>query len=103
MKNDLELAKIWDKIPDDTDVLITHGPAYSCNDLVKRAYGHDPHVGSQSLAYRKKELEGTLKCHISGHIHEAYNTTLTNKCINVCASILNERYQVANSPIIIEI
>ena len=102
MDNDLALAKIWNEIPDDTDVLITHGPAYGSGDLVKRAYGRDPHVGSKSLTKRKQELAGTLKAHISGHIHEGYSINGANP-INVCASILDERYQLVNKPITITI
>ena len=104
MEEEIELSKVWDKIPDDTNVLITHGPAYGCNDLVKGAYGRDPHVGSQSLHYRKLSLQGTLKVHISGHIHEAYSQSIgATGCINVCASVLNERYQLVNKPITLEI
>jgi Icc-related predicted phosphoesterase len=99
MDDEDSLEYIWEKIPDDTNVLVTHGPAYRCNDEVKRAYARDPHVGSQSLTNRKKELEGVLKLHISGHIHEAYNT----EGKDVCASILNERYQLVNKPIIKEV
>lgn len=102
MGTDQELAKIWSKIPDDTQVLITHGPAYYCNDLVKHAYGRDPHVGSQSLANRKLELQGTLKAHISGHIHEQHGTIGTNP-INVCASVLDDNYRLTYEPIILEI
>lgn len=103
MKDELELSKVWAKIPDDTNVLITHGPAYGCNDLVKHSYGRDPHVGSQSLHHRKLALQDSLKMHVSGHIHEAYNVDTTNKCINICASILDEKYQLVNKPIIVEI
>ena len=102
MEEELALSKIWDKIPDDTNVLITHGPAYGCNDLVKNSYSRDPHVGSQSLSYRKKELKD-LKVHISGHIHEAYGISATGDAINVCPCILNEKYQLTNKPIIVEV
>lgn len=102
MKKELGLEEIWDKIPDDTNVLITHGPAYGTHDQVKHAYGCDPNVGSESLVYRKRELEGTLKLHISGHIHEAYGISGTNPT-NICASVLNENYQLVNNPIIITI
>lgn len=102
MGNDVALSKVWAKIPDDTNVLITHGPAYGCNDLVKRSYGTDPHVGSKSLYYRKLSIQDSLQAHISGHIHEAYGIS-TTKCINVCASVLDEKYKLINNPITIEV
>lgn len=102
MGDELSLDKYWQKIHNDTNVLITHGPAYRCNDHVKRSYWRDPHVGSQSLHYRKKELEGTLKLHISGHIHEAYGISGASP-INVCASVLNEHYELVNPPVIVQV
>lgn len=103
MYDESRLKQIWNKIPNDTQVLITHGPAYGCNDRVRRAYGRDPHVGSQSLAARKEALSGTLKAHISGHIHEAAGTVIHETCVNVCASVLNEKYNLINGPTIMEI
>ena len=102
MEEDIELATIWQEIPDNTDVLITHGPAYNCHDLVENAYNRDPHVGSKSLRQRKLALQDTLKLHISGHIHPAYGTSETH-CTNICASLLNDRYQLVNKPILKEI
>jgi len=103
MAEDNELSKIWDKIPDNTNVLVTHGPAYGCHDQVKRAYGRDNCVGSKSLKHKKLSLQGTLKAHISGHIHEAYGVNTSNGCTDICASVLDERYKLVNKPIILEI
>jgi Icc-related predicted phosphoesterase len=98
-----ELATVWERIPVDTNVLITHGPAYECNDRVNNTYGRDPHVGSKSLKYRKLALPD-LKLHISGHIHEAYGLHFSrNNVAHVCASVLNENYQLVNKPIIVEL
>ena len=103
MDGELELSKIWGNIPEDTDILMTHGPSYGYHDLVKRAYGRDPHVGSKSLTERKKELEGSLQYHLSGHIHEGYGISKAGLCTNVCASVLNENYELVNEPIILDI
>ncbi len=102
MSSDDELAKLWERIPLDTNILITHGPAYKCHDKVKNAFGCDPHVGSRSLAKRKKLLR-KLDVHISGHIHEAYGKRVHESVLNVCASLLNDSYQLVNAPIIIEL
>jgi len=102
MEEDDKLEKIWSYIPNDTNILITHGPAYMTNDKVAHAYNRDPHVGSKSLQNRKLELQN-LKLHISGHIHEAYGIEHTPACINICPSVVNERYQLVNEPIVIEI
>lgn len=102
MHSENGLEQIWKNIPNDTHVLVTHGPAYGTLDLVKNSWGRDPHVGSTSLAERKKELT-ELTVHHSGHIHEAYGVIQTGDCTNICASILNEQYKMVNDPIIIEV
>jgi len=55
----------WDLIPDNTDILITHGPPYDILDQC----AHGGKVGCELLA--KKILKIKPKLHIFGHIHEA--------------------------------
>lgn len=97
MKDDLELADIWETIPNNTHVVITHGPAYGINDLVVNAYDRDPHVGSKALTQRLSELP-SLKAHISGHIHEAYGITM-HDYLSINASICDLPYVPFNKPI----
>ena len=103
MEYEQDLLAIWAKIPNDTQVLITHGPAYDCHDQVNNIHGPDDHVGSKSLTQRKQVLQDSLKAHISGHIHEAFGTSTSLGCTNVCASIVDEHYQLVNKPILLEI
>lgn len=104
MLDDFELAEIWDEIPVDTNILITHGPAYNIGDRVNNSYGSDRHVGSRSLQNRILELP-ELKYHIFGHIHEGYGIyEYQNKFISINASMMNtnELYNV-NEPIVFQI
>ena len=99
MKHERDLEKIWSKIPDDTNILITHGPSYGHRDRVNATWGaRDPHVGSKSLTTRKESLTD-LKYHISGHIHEDWGID----DINVCASVLNTSYNLVNEPIVLTV
>ncbi len=98
MKPDSELAAVWNQIPEDTDVLITHGPPYSILD--KNLEGQC--CGSRTLYSRVKELK-TLKHHFFGHIHEAYGSeTIGNTEFHNCSS-LNRMYMYTNPPMEIEI
>jgi Icc-related predicted phosphoesterase len=93
-----ELADIWDTIPQNTNIVVTHGPSYGYNDKVNNNfYERDPHVGSPSLT---KELASLpkLKAHICGHIHEGFGTTI-GEYVSVNASILDESYVPINKPI----
>jgi len=86
------------EIPLTTQVLIAHDPAYHTLDYANSTYNKDRHVGSTSLQKRKLELPN-LTHHISGHIHEAYSVTIQGNLTNICASILNDRYELVNTPI----
>lgn len=93
--------KLWDiyqAIPDDIDILITHGPAEGILDTTSYT-----HVGSAALAEWFKTREKLPKIHISGHIHEAYGKTEVygTKFYNV--SVLNRDYRPTNEPTLIEL
>jgi len=66
IKTELGLEEVWDKIPDDIDILITHSPAFGVLDRL-----HSVHLGSPSLEDRLKELKH-LTYHFFGHIHNDY-------------------------------
>lgn len=97
MMKDNELEKLWKKIPDDTDILITHGPPFGILDYTCDNFT----TGSKTLLKRISELKN-LKYHIFGHIHESYGIkTIENKTfMNV--SLLDEKYRFINNPVVIE-
>lgn len=70
MREEDELKKIWDTIPDDTNIIVVHGPPYGYGDRVLYPNERDPHVGSPSLTQRISELSD-LDLVVCGHIHEA--------------------------------
>ena len=100
MDDDDDLAKIWDKIPDDTNFVITHGPAYRTADLVLNAYERDPHVGSISLATKLFSLPH-LKVHVCGHIHESYGIYPGDRYLTVNASTCDLGYIPFNQPVVL--
>lgn len=88
------LAEHWKKIPEDTDILITHTPPFGVLDGIPVENGSLFHVGSSSLTDCIMELK-QLKLHAFSHIHEAYGKI--GQSVN--CSIMNERYQPVNAPI----
>lgn len=97
MEDELDLAGIWSRIPDDTNIVVTHGPAYGINDLVINAFDRDPHVGSNSLTAKLGTLPN-LKAHICGHIHESFGITI-HDYLSINASICDLPYVPINKPI----
>ena len=60
---------LWASIPDDTDVLITHGPPKGIRDLSFNRDGELEMCGCTSLMKRCWALRDTLKLVCFGHIH----------------------------------
>lgn len=59
----------WDKIPKNTDILLTHGPAYGVLDQTADRYnGPGESVGCELLRKKIEEIRPVL--HVCGHIHE---------------------------------
>jgi len=103
-----EIARHWAKIPDDTQVLVTHGPPMGILDIVKDnpynlTNGPD-HLGCYDLTKRIGELKD-LKLHVFGHIHDSngvYIDPVTGKTF-VNAAICSEEYKPIQPVHVIEI
>ena len=99
-----EQAKyIWSKIPDDTDILVTHGPPYGILDEVptdKWAI-ENSHVGCPLLLQRVKILKP--KIHSFGHIHEGYGSIIIDEINFINASFCDGDYNAVNKPIVMDI
>lgn len=94
------LAEKWQRIPANTDVLITHGPPMGIGDEV-RFGGITQNVGCADLLRRISAL--SLKAHVFGHIHEGYGEYELGDARLVNASSCTERYQPSNSPIVVQL
>lgn len=90
-----EIAKKWDMIPGDTDVLITHGPPRWIRDWVGKE-----RVGCEDLS--KRILKIKPKIHVFGHIHEGYGVDKKKNTIFVNASNCNSKYEAVNKPIVLD-
>ena len=98
-KTEDQLKKYWKAIPDDTDILITHSPAYGILDEVNN---NGIHLGSPSL-YKEVNERLNLLIHSCGHIHSSHGTMKRSNILFINASNLNEKYEVAYKPVIVEI
>ena len=98
-----DIKKHWDKIPSDTDVLITHGPPMGILDKTARGEA----VGCRDLFNKVKKINPRV--HAFGHIHEAYGMikkSLARKrkqTVFINASNVNLNYNLVNPPIVIDL
>ena len=93
-RNGDELKSKWDMIHEDTDILITHGPAWGFLDDVEG--NRNVHLGCELLAERIKQIKP--KIHICGHIHSGYGHYFDGYTHYFNASVLNERYSYSHLP-----
>ena len=93
-RNGPGLQHKWNMIPENTDILITHGPAYGFVDDVEGRRGQ--HLGCELLAERIKEIKP--KIHLCGHIHTGQGHYFDGHTHYFNASVLNEQYIYTQSP-----
>jgi len=93
-KNSLQLAAKWEAIPDNTDILITHGPAFGTLDTVAgRPWDN---LGCELLAERIEVIKP--KIHVCGHIHSGYGYVFKDGTHFFNAAVLDEQYEYTQKP-----
>jgi 3',5'-cyclic AMP phosphodiesterase CpdA len=93
-RNSLQLSGKWEAIPDNTDILVTHGPAFGTLDTVTgRQYDN---LGCELLAERIERLKP--KIHVCGHIHSGYGYEFKDGTHFFNAAILDESYEYTQKP-----
>jgi Icc-related predicted phosphoesterase len=90
------IAKKWEKIPTDVDILITHGPVFG---ILDQTYTKQ-RVGCEELY--KKVVEVKPKIHACGHIHYARHIKQVEDVVYINACCLGEEYMYQNAPITVD-
>lgn len=98
-----KIKEKWDLIPDDTDILITHGPALGTLDTItERQRELSRPLGCPHLRDAIRRVQPDL--HVFGHIHGGYGIKSTyfpcgKLFTSVNAAHMNEDYRPVNPPI----
>lgn len=69
MKSRDKMHRVWEAVPQDTDVLIVHGPPKGIRDLSFNRNGELEMCGDLSLTKRCRALKDSLRLVTFGHIH----------------------------------
>lgn len=93
-----ELTEKWAKIPEDTDILITHGPPHGILDMSRSG----EQCGCQELRERIRGLK-KLKLHVFGHIQCNTGKYYDGRVHYFNASTCDEQYRPVNPAMVIEL
>lgn len=94
-KDDL-LSRIYMNMPNDVDIILSHGPSYgACDSICEGASAGTHYIGSPAL--RQKILDSNARYVLTGHIHSApreVHRPLNGDVVRQfsCVSFLNEDY-----------
>jgi hypothetical protein len=91
----------WNLIPQNTDVLITHGPPYGYGDRTMNPKGF--RCGCEELLKNIQSREKPPRIHIFGHIHEDRGTWSDGKTLFVNASSCTFHYRPTNQAIVLHL
>lgn len=97
LKNGIIAQKLYDQIPDDTGILITHGPSFGNLDRTMTGIN----CGDEILL--EKILKIKPKFCLTGHIHEEYGQKTVDGITFINSSIMTLGYEPINLPQIFEI
>lgn len=93
-----ELREHWEKIPENIDILITHGPPNMIRDVTYENINAGCPILLNEIVHRIKP-----KYHAFGHIHEGYGIEKVGDTTYINASTCDRKYKPTNAPLIIEI
>lgn len=94
----------WDKIHNDVNILVTHGPPANILDQCPDHYDRlGEKVGCSDLVNAIQRLKPNLQLHVFGHIHNSYGMRCEDGVTYVNASCCDERYIPINAPIIVDL
>lgn len=96
MRGPSSIASAWDCIPEDVDILITHGPPKGILDVNVSGIS----CGCPSLLLRVRDIKPKL--HVFGHIHESHGRLDSFGTTFVNASIMTKDYLPYQDPTVIQ-
>jgi len=91
------LREAWARIPEGTDVLITHGPPHGVLDQVRGG----SHLGCEELAARVAAVRPRI--HVFGHIHDGFGVLRSQATVFINASTCDEAYRPNHRPVVVDL
>ncbi|MFA5599139.1 MAG: metallophosphatase domain-containing protein [Phenylobacterium sp.] len=90
------LRKIYEAIPKDTDIILSHGPPFGIGDL----NFHNEHCGSDALYDAVMKIKPKIVAY--GHIHQDHGIRERDGIKFINCSLLDDDYRMVFEPIVID-
>jgi predicted phosphohydrolase len=97
MSSGSDRKRVWAKIPDGTDILITHTPPFGVLDREVDGDGHQGCLGLMEAVFRIRP-----RLHVFGHIHGGYGTYRNENTLFANAALYDELGGVERPPIVVD-
>ncbi len=101
-RNSDAMEKVWSFVPEDVDILLSHGPPFGKNDKVVSPSRVSEPLGSEVHWLRVQQVMPKINAY--GHVHTGYGWSF-DKGLNthfINCSVVNEGYYVVNAPMHVE-
>lgn len=98
LSNAADRKRHWARIPDDLDILVTHGPPFGILDMPLSSNAHE---GCPELLEAIQRAQPRM--HVFGHVHGAYGISRTERTIFVNAEMYGEAGDLDKPPIVQEL
>jgi Icc-related predicted phosphoesterase len=93
-----EREELFSRIPEDTDILITHGPPRG---ILDQSALEAKHQGCDQLLTAVRRVRPCV--HVFGHVHQHYGMVRSAGTLFVNAALTGSDYTIAKRPIVFEI
>jgi Icc-related predicted phosphoesterase len=90
-------TRLYAGIPEEVDILVTHGPPYG---ILDRSPGTPHHAGCPQLLEAVTRLRPKL--HVFGHVHGAHGMVSTDNTLFLNAALLGPEGDLSASPIVLQ-
>lgn len=104
MRDNENLSIIFDNIPENIDILLTHDAPYGTSDicLQKESWITEGHLGNKPL--RDAIITKSPKFNFHGHLHSSnHSAELLNNTEVYNVSLLDEKYKLTYNPLKLEL
>lgn len=104
MRENDKLAMYFENIPEDLDILLTHDAPYGTSDVCEEEAWWNTHDHIGNIPLRDAIIAKKPKINLHGHLHSSnHECEMLNDTKVYCVSVVNEQYELAYEPLVLEI